>query len=61
MSNEFLTIQSAALYLNVHPKTVRKLIYCGEIKAIQPLGTIYRVPRVELERWINEQLEQVKK
>ncbi|OLV16328.1 helix-turn-helix domain-containing protein [Deinococcus marmoris] len=57
----FYSINSAAQYIGVHPNTIRKLIRNGELKAIQPMGTIYRVPRWELERWVNEQLGQVKK
>ncbi|WP_288481943.1 helix-turn-helix domain-containing protein [uncultured Deinococcus sp.] len=57
----FYSINSAAEYINVHPKTVRKLIRNGELKAVRPLGSIYRIPHSELQRWINEQLEQVKK
>ena len=58
---DFYSINGAAQFINVHPKTVRKLIRQGELKAVRPLGTIYRIPHSELQRWVNEQLEQVNK
>lgn len=61
ISTAFFSIQSAAQYINVHPKTVRKLIRTGELKAIRVRGSMYRIPHSELQRWVDEQLAQVKK
>lgn len=45
----FLTVDAAADTLGVSPKTVRRLIHRGELRA-RRLGRVYRIPAAELER-----------
>ena len=45
--SRWMSIASAALYLNVHPQTIRRFIHCGELRAAK-IGH-YRIDRNDLD------------
>lgn len=53
----FLTVDEAAGVLRVHPKSIRRMVQCGELAAVRrTLSGSARVviPRAELVRWCSE-------
>ncbi|WP_082506097.1 helix-turn-helix domain-containing protein [Deinococcus sp. Leaf326] len=56
MSTVLLSVREAAKRLAVHPKTIRALIHTGQLRVVRPLGTIFRIPEEELERWVQAQI-----
>jgi len=51
-----LTIEQAAQLLGVSPSTVRNRVTDGTIRAVK-LGRLIRIPRAELERLIEPEVE----
>ena len=51
---QLLTVQEVAVWLGVHPQTVRRKIHSGALPAVRlgARGTPLRVDQVELERWL---------
>ena len=49
--DEILTVNEAAAYLKLHPKTVYRLVKKGEIPA-QRVGGAWRLYRARLRRWM---------
>jgi excisionase family DNA binding protein len=58
-SIEFLSLEEVAVKLNVHRRTIIRLIHAGQIEAAD-FGTRYRpawrIPTREVDRFINERL-----
>lgn len=46
----FYTIQEVAIFLKVHPGTVRRWIAGGRLQAIRLPGGAYRIPKAEVDR-----------
>lgn len=55
-SIELLSLQEAAKEMGVSYVKLRELVATGEVKTI-PWGRQVRIPRRELDRWINKALE----
>lgn len=53
---KFLSIKEFAAKLGVHHHTVRRAIIAGNVIAIR-IGTTYRIPFAEIERILDESLE----
>jgi excisionase family DNA binding protein len=56
MNNALLTLTDAAATLSLGKTTLRKLIEAGEIRVVR-IGGLVRVPRSEIQRWIDSRLE----
>lgn len=50
---EILTLDEAAAYLRVHPRTLRTRASEGEVPAAK-IGRVWRFHRDQLERWLLE-------
>lgn len=50
---DVLTLDEAAAYLRVHPRTLRTKASKGEVPAAK-IGRVWRFHRNQLERWILE-------
>lgn len=46
-----LTVEEAAVELQVHPETVRRKLVLGELPGVK-VGTTWRIPRARLERFL---------
>lgn len=56
MDTALLTLSDAAATLSLGKTTLRKLIDGGEIRVVR-IGGLVRVPRSEIQRWIESQLQ----
>lgn len=53
-----LTLKEAARYVRMNEPDFRKMVHSGRIRAfLTPGGGSYRIPREELNRYIEEQLD----
>ena len=53
---EVLTVREVSQMLQVHPSTIYKLTKTGKIPGFR-IGTDWRFPRDEIERWMSEQID----
>ena len=53
MDAEIMTLDEAAAYLRVHPRTLRTKASEGEVPAAK-IGRVWRFHRLQLERWLME-------
>ncbi|MDR2135692.1 MAG: PTS sugar transporter subunit IIA [Treponema sp.] len=56
LSDDILTIEEVANYLRVSERTVYEWIQKGEIPAGK-IGTVWRFKKSEIERWVNDRLQ----
>jgi len=56
MNSALLTLTDAAATLSLGKTTLRKLIDAGDIRVVR-IGGLVRVPRSEIQRWIESQLQ----
>lgn len=57
----FMAVKDIAVYLNCHPESVRELIRKGEFKSVKKhLGDSYLVPVQEIERYYEQEINQIK-
>lgn len=54
--NQYLTPEEIAKVLRVHPKTVREWLREGTLKGLRLKG-LWRIPKIEFERFIKESME----
>lgn len=47
----FFSISQAARLFSVHPRTIRRYIASGDIRAFVRLGRVIRIPAAELDRF----------
>ncbi|WP_313584350.1 helix-turn-helix domain-containing protein [Acinetobacter variabilis] len=55
MSVEIMTVKDVASYLKLNERTVYRLATSAKIPAFK-VGTSWRFKRVDLEKWIEEQI-----
>ncbi len=60
MADEILTIKEVADYLKLTERTLYRLVQEGKIPGFK-VGNSWRFKRVDIERWIEAQKEQVLK
>ncbi len=60
MADEILTIKEVADYLKLTERTLYRLVQEGKIPGFK-VGSSWRFKRVDIERWIEAQKEQVLK
>ncbi len=52
-SDKILTVDEAATFINIHPKTIRRKIRIGKIKAIPIDSKKYGIYKSELTKYLN--------
>ena len=57
VDREWLTLRGAAEYLRLSPNTIRTWISTRGLPAVKLSGTVVRIRRDELDRWVTEQAE----
>lgn len=50
----FLTTEEVLSYLKITPRTIYRLIRCGELPAVR-IGRQWRFRRADLDRWLERQ------
>jgi excisionase family DNA binding protein len=58
MSRTAMTVQEVAVYLNIDPKTVYRLVNRGELPGFK-VGGSWRFQKEDLDAWIAKQKEAV--
>ncbi len=58
MEEKYLTVKDLQQILNLSRSTAYALANSGELKVVR-IGSVIRIPRTELDKWINAQLGEV--
>jgi excisionase family DNA binding protein len=52
-ADPLMDCNNAAAFLGVHPRTLQRMVMCGEIRAVR-VGKLYRFVPSAIQEWVSE-------